>query len=520
MLLLAALLLGCKPAIQKPAPAKARAEHVVICIWDGMRPDFVTASGTPTLHALAQSGTFFTNNHSQYITTTEVNGTVLATGVFPARSGIIANREFRREINPLASFATESVEAIRKGDELTGGKYLGVSTIAETVQKAGFSTAVSGTKPVALLQDRFFGRSGTRDSLMLFAGKSQSPAAFAEIVEELGPFPPLPSTDVTVENVKPNSAQDTWTTRALTEVFWKNGVPKLSILWLNEPDFSQHMTAPGSAAALAGIANCDASLAAVLSTLETKGIRDKTDIFVVSDHGFSTVAKMINLVAKFKAMGIPAGREFKWAPAPGEVLVVNTGGSVCIYVAGHVSEMIQKVVDLLQSSDFAGPIFTKDPLPGTFSLKDAHLDSANAPDVVFSFRALPGPNQFGTPGLIYGELERGFGTHGTLGKADVNNLLIAAGPDIRAGFRDLFPSGNIDVAPTVLHLLGIKAPEPLDGRVLMEALAAVEWDAPKPQSKRMEATRQIGALTWRQFIQTTEFAGHSYLDEGNASLEK
>lgn len=51
----------------------------------------------------------------------------------------------------------------------------------------------------------------------------------------------------------PNTAQDQWTTRALTRSSWKDGVPKYTLLWLSEPDKSQHDASPGSANALAGI---------------------------------------------------------------------------------------------------------------------------------------------------------------------------------------------------------------------------------------------------------------------------
>ena len=70
--------------------ARGQAEHVVVVVWDGMRPDFITPQYTPTLYELALKGTFFKNNHSAYITSTEVNGTALATGMHPDHSGVMA----------------------------------------------------------------------------------------------------------------------------------------------------------------------------------------------------------------------------------------------------------------------------------------------------------------------------------------------------------------------------------------------------------------------------------------------
>ncbi len=61
------------------------------------------------------------------------------------------------------------------------------------------------------------------------------------------------------------------------------------------------------------------------------------------------------------------------------------------------------------------------------------------------------------------------GMHGTFSPRDVHNILIAAGPHFRRGFHDTLPSGNVDVAPTVARLFGLKLPA-AEGRVLEEAL--------------------------------------------------
>src|SRR5262245_12900825 len=76
-------------------------KHVVLVVWDAMRPDFVTASNCPTLFQLSQQGTTFTKHHAAYPSATEVYGTVLATGVNPARSHIVGNHEYRPYIDEL-----------------------------------------------------------------------------------------------------------------------------------------------------------------------------------------------------------------------------------------------------------------------------------------------------------------------------------------------------------------------------------------------------------------------------------
>src|SRR5437773_2825330 len=155
--LLAAALLGClcwfnandvAAAAAQPSAHKGRAEHVVVVVWDGMRPDFITPQYTPTLYQLAVRGVFFKNHHPLYISTTEVNGTGMATGVYPNRSGIMANSDYRPEIGFLGPNATEGIEAIRRGDLLSEGNYILVPTLAEILHKAGYPTVVAGTKAV------------------------------------------------------------------------------------------------------------------------------------------------------------------------------------------------------------------------------------------------------------------------------------------------------------------------------------------------------------------------------------
>jgi len=509
---LLALLAAALPLRAEDVPFAPKAEHVILIIWDGMRPDFINPENTPNLEALRQRGTFFANNHSFWPTTTEVNGTVLATGAFPARSHVVANKEYRPDINPRGPVATEEAETMRKGDEISGGKYLGVMTVAEVARKAGLPTVVAGTKPVALLHDRAPEHPAEPHSATVFAGKAYPSGVLAPITAALGEFPLYKANP---SDPKPNTEGNRWTTRALIEHLWHAGVPRYSVLWLSDPDFPQHASAPGHPAALAGIHDSDANLGLVVADLEKRGELGKTDIFVVSDHGFSTIERSVDPVAYYMEHGVKVSRQFNAPPANGEVMSVSVGGATGLYVIGHDAPTIGKLVDLLEQSDFAGPIFTRHALLGTFALSTAHIDSPAAADIVFSFRWSSGTNAQGSPGLIVAEGKTGAGMHGALSKFDIHNTLVAGGPDIRAGYRDAFPTGNIDVAPTILYLLHLASPDAVDGRVLTEALAGAPDPAEKPMTERVEAARN----DWHQYLQTTSFAGKTYIDEGNAGTK-
>src|SRR6266481_2445092 len=270
---------------------------VVVVVWDGMRPDFVSEKTTPTLSKLASEGVTFSNQHPVYPSATNVNGTAMVTGVYPGKSGIIANYVYRPDIDSHSAVGIELPSVVEKGDELSGGRYVSAPTVAELVQRAGARSLIASAKTVGLLLDRQLGAHrevgdlssqdgkqqnavNLKKSVTLSAGRCLPNVALAPITEVLGPFPSA------------HLQKDSWTTKALIDVLWKDGVPALSVLWLGEPDLTQHESAPGAPAALAAIKASDENLASVLSALDRQKARETTDLLIVSDHGFSMTKQL------------------------------------------------------------------------------------------------------------------------------------------------------------------------------------------------------------------------------------
>src|SRR5256885_16712371 len=116
---------------------------------------------------------------------------------------------------------------------------------------------------------------------------------------------------------------------------WRDALPDFSLLGLSDPDFTQHDTAPGSAASLAGVRSSDRNLALVLEALEKKKARETTDVFIVSDHGFSTIERAIDFPAELRKAGFDATAAFSETPKRGQIMVVGNGGPNLIYVIEH-----------------------------------------------------------------------------------------------------------------------------------------------------------------------------------------
>jgi len=162
------------------------------------------------------------------------------------------------------------------------------------------------------------------------------------------------------------------------------------------------------------------------------------------------------------------------------IIIAANGGSDYLYVPSRDAPLVQQVVTALQQRKPYGAIFVRSifgTIPGTLSLVDIKVEggtrgSPPTPDIIVSFDwndiAVTGSNA-AVPGTEYESAQNNRGMHGSFSPIDVHNTLIAAGPDFKTAFSDTYPSGNVDVAPTVASILGLSLPQ-ANGRVLKESL--------------------------------------------------
>jgi arylsulfatase A-like enzyme len=75
------------------------------------------------------------------------------------------------------------------------------------------------------------------------------------------------------------------------------------------------------------------------------------------------------------------------------------------------------------------------------------------------------------------------------------------------------PTGNIDLAPTALAMLGLPVPDTMDGRVLEEALV----DGPEPAAVEVRTREDTAETAWdggsyRLIVRTSFVGGTAYID--------
>src|SRR5262249_25010225 len=128
---------------------------------------------------------------------------------------------------------------------------------------------------------------------------------------------------------------------------------------------------------------------------------------------------------------------------------------------------------------------------------------------------------FGLPGTDFtdakatGPLAGTAGNHGSMSPWVVHNTFIAWGPDFKRCVTVRTPVGNVDIAPTLLALMGLDKDLSLDrfdGRAVREAFV----DGPdEEQVPILVGTYAVETPDgqYRAVLQATELGRHRYIDK-------
>ena len=432
---------------QRGAPLRRQ----LLIVVDGLRPDYVTSAVMPNLTALAARGVIFTRHHSVYPTVTRVNASSISTGAYPATHGLMGNSVFFPRVNAAAFLDTADREALLKVASVEG-RLLTAPTLAESLQAAGRRLLVvsSGSAGSALLLNH----SGAGGAILhaQFTLPTELGAALATIGPPPGDKAPLGVRDAYV-----------------TDAFLKVGIPRVdptvSILWFGELDATAHDHGIGHQTTVDVLKNVDAQIKRVEEGLAAAGLAQDFTIWVTSDHGFSTYtgAPRLDEVMRPFVRALPDGRPH----------VVQSGGA--IYLQGDDADA-PAIVSGLQRTPGVGAIFTRaakpgsfdGAVPGTLSFDAVRWNHDRAAAILFSPDWTDAVNAFGMRGST---TSNGTAGHGSTSPWDVHNTLIAAGPDVKRSVSIAAPSANVDLAPTLLKVMGLPIPAAMEGRVLDEALA-------------------------------------------------
>jgi arylsulfatase A-like enzyme len=485
----AAMLLVGMPSAQAPA---ARA-HLVIVV-DGLRPDYVTPETMPRLFRLGQRGVVFNAHHSVFPTVTRVNSSSLVTGSYPETHGLLGNIVYVPAVNPAKGLDTGSRENLEAIGRASGG-LLTAPSLGEILQRAGKTIFASGSGTsgaVFLLNHTAAGGGVVHQDFT--RPESNGP----HVLERLGPVPP----DGMPNGPRNTRAVDAYLKLALEEVH-----PDLALMWISDPDHTAHNKGIGSAVTTMSLKLVDAEIGRIEDTLAERRLLDKTNILVVSDHGFSTHTGELKLAALVAPFAKPL--------SDGSPDIVVAEGAIH-FRAPADAERIRAIVSMLQRRREVGAIFTRPGasggpegiVPGTLSFAVARWNHPRAGEILVSANWTAGKNDAGFAGTT---TDSGVAGHGASSPFDIHNTFIAAGPDFREHLSSDVPTANVDVAPTLLRLLGMPVPSTMTGRVIEEALRGGPSTAPRTVNRVTEAVKSAdGGYVLTAHL--SKVAGKTYLD--------
>jgi arylsulfatase A-like enzyme len=469
-------------------------KRVLVVTFDALRPDMVTSELMPNLSAFADQGGRFTHNRSTFPTETRVNQTALVTGCYPSRHGIVGNRFWEPIASPEKLFNTGDEDQLSEGIRRLEGRLTDVPVLGEILAEHGKSLAVisSGTPGgTRMLHHKAEELDGFRLSL-----RRPDTSVPADLSKRLAPIPP---------HTVPSFDWLTYATDTYLNVVEAERKPDVAILWYCEPDNSYHALGPGAPENLAAIRYADAEFGRVLAALKGEDI----NIITLSDHGqLGIPEEAIDLPAKLSAAGFPAGE----ALTEGIDIVVALSSAGGLYVRDSNLDMIRYVVEWLLKQPWCGPLFTREgAVPGTLDLADVGLDHRRAPDIGLVLRSSDSANAHGILGTtVHNSIyPPGGGIHGGLHAKELHSWLAVGGTAFRKAYISDTPTGIIDILPTMLHVLGVKAP-PVDGRVLVEALVN-GGDAPETKSEALSSETANGHQTQ---LEISHVAETRYLEWG------
>ena len=409
--------------------------RAIVVVLDGLRRDMVGPETTPELHRFRAAAMDFVNHRSVFPSATRVVSACFATGCVPARHGLQGNSVALMEADRLVAHDVGEPGFMDHWRDVRGHTYA-VPTMAERLVRAGQESMVfNNVSPGAARAHDPDGHGWVFNRVVSFRPARRRLGAGDDIA------------DVTFD-----IAGD----RRMTEYFLERALggreAALGVLWLGEPDHSQHENPLGSPAAMAAIAGADACFGMVRQAVGARRAAGEDVLLVAcSDHGHQSVVAVIDIDAAFVDAGLKR-------PGDSTLLAVSNGTSALIYLHPSRAMDAASVLDFLRTRDWTGAVLEGDTLVAAGQAAVGGLLCAVA------MRSDDSSNAFGVRGMSAaakpsaGKPDRlGCGQHGGLGHYEQMPFLMIEGRGFAPATVQALPSTVIDLAPTILGHLSISA---------------------------------------------------------------
>ena len=402
----------------------------VLMIIDGLRADMLNDDYTPALAAIARHSTVFSRHRAVFPSATRINSASIATGCYPQRHGLGGNAIALDEgqgLRPVSVGAADFRDRWRRAT----GHTLKVPTLVERLRGRGNAVIYSNSSAGA--------------------AHMQDPDSHGFLYHRSGSFGP----DRTAIcgpahlDVSYDARGDDETTRRFCTALESGEKAALHVLWVCEPDHSQHQLELGSAAHREILLGADLRARQVAECVERLRGRGEEVLFILaSDHGHETATAIVPVTTLLREQGFIDSEDST------DIVLASSGMSAGLYFASAAKPRREAVADWLRAQDWCGEVFCAEELAQLQLATDTPLQ------IVFSMAKQPGSNPHGIPGLGAVAADPfmtsdciGHGQHGGLGEYECHPFLLVCGEKFAPGERTR-PSSAVDIAPTLLEFLG------------------------------------------------------------------
>ena len=421
--------------------------RVVVVVLDGMRRDQIVGANTPGLVRFAARAQTFGEHRSMFPSATRVVSASFATGCLPGRHELQGNSLALLEGGRLVHHDAGHPDFLQHKRRLTG-RALAMPTLAERLATIGGMILFSNVSPGAAY--------------------AHDPDGFGHVYHRAGSYAPgrkrlEGARALTIG--QDAEGEQLMTARFIGEALIERS-PPLAILWLGEPDATQHLQPLGSDSQLASLGQADANAERVIAAVDV--LRNRGDdvlLITCSDHGHQTVSRVVDIEAELIAAGLKDSRE------SGDVVTPTSGTATLIYVHPDRADRIAGIGAFLRSRDWVDRVIGPDELAAVGQAARHGLEFA------ISLKSDDQPNEFGIRGRSVearpaaGKADHlGCGQHGGLARYEQMPFLMIEGRGFTAGTVTDVPTSPIDLAPTILAHLDQPATG-MDGRALQVARA-------------------------------------------------
>lgn len=452
-------------------PAAARMPSVVFIVLDAFCADYVGLAPMPNLEWLMSRGTNFPNAWvGQLESFTPASHATLATGTTPSRHGVIGFewRDAKTGKQDLTAWYNDVI-AGRLEKQLAQHH---VDSIAGAVKRANPKARI-----VALSSEKYYAADafGGPAADVIMYGISQGKTIVtkgiphhlppAKFLRTKGLTRAWPLYEAQYDEMAATMAIDSL--RALNPTVLMVNMPGADV-------YGHRVGGPATPAVMAKIvAGADAQIGRLINAYRSRGILDQTIFVVVADHG------MVPNTYQFRDTVVKEAVR----AAGGDSLFQTGGSAVFIWlrnpeaapqVAAHLVTAVPHV-PVAHYQTLRSGVYTHVPVVPPGTTLDPALAAAYqyllgtfagpiAPDITLTLEA----NTI-IRNRIQGPASSPHGNHGGGTWGDQHIPLVIAGPGVRSGFTSGFPIRLMDVAPTLLALLGVD-PSRMNGVVAADAL--------------------------------------------------